>query len=142
MNKNEFIEKLSSLEHDRWCSWQKYLHSCCVKNEDGSLTIPKILAERWEYEMNTKYKDLPYEIQESDRKEVYKMFSTINEYLQHQLEEDKVIEDILKKTEHVYNILNKYKENHIICFDKDLWGLYKRMDKELAEILERGKNGI
>ena len=38
-------------------------------------------------------------------------------------------------------MLNKYKENHIICFDKDLWGVYKRMDKELFEILERDKNG-
>lgn len=36
----ELIEILSAIEHDRWASWQKYVHSKCVKNEDGSLTIP------------------------------------------------------------------------------------------------------
>ena len=69
MNKEEMIEKLSDIEHDRWCNWQRYLHSCCIKNEDGSLTIPKVLVERWEYEINTKYNNLPDNIKESDRKE-------------------------------------------------------------------------
>ena len=64
-----------------------------------------------------------------------------NKRLREQLEEkDKVIDVQLKKIRHIYNMLNKYKENHIICFDKDLWGLYNRIDKELVEILERGRN--
>ncbi len=47
------------------------------------------------------------------------------------------IEELFLKIKHIYNMLNKYKENHIICFDKDLWGLYQRMNKELLEILEK-----
>ena len=78
------------------------------------------------------------EILELDKAELKKK----NKDLQHQLEEkDKDQDQVLEKVKHIYNILNCYKENHIICFDKDLWGLYQRMDKELSEILERGKNG-
>ncbi len=61
--------------------------------------------------------------------------------LQDQLEEkDKVINEYLKKIKHVYNMLTKYKENHIICFNEDLWGLYQRMNKDLVDILESDKD--
>ena len=126
MNKEEMIEKLSDIEHDRWCSWQKYLHSCCVKNEDGSLTIPKVLVERWEYEINTKYNNLPDNIKESDRKETYKIIPIIDEYLQHQLEEkDKSINDAIN-----------YIDNHM--YERYC---YTGSEDRLKEILERGKNG-
>ena len=123
------IEKLSDIEHDRWCNWQRYLHSCCIKNEDGSLTIPKILVERWEYEINTKYNNLPDNIKESDRKETYKIIPIIDEYLQHQLEEkDKVIDEIK-------NALTNYKSE---------WAEDDQVVKDInkfLKILERGKNG-
>ena len=123
------IEKLSDIEHDRWCNWQRYLHSCCINNEDGSLTIPKILVERWEYEINTKYNNLPDNIKESDRKETYKIIPIIDEYLKHQLEEkDKVIDEIK-------NALTNYKSE---------WAEDDQVVKDInkfLKILERGKNG-
>ena len=133
MNKEEMIEKLSGIEHDRWCSWQRYLHSCCIKNQDGSLTIPKILVERWEYELNTKYKDLPDNIKESDRKETYKIIPIIEEYLQHQLEEkDKIINKVSERLK----LLGKYDGE--TCTRN-----FKMMSadfNQLLKILERGKN--
>ena len=73
------IEELASNEHIRWANWQKYVHSLCIKNEDGSLTIPKEYVEHWEYEINTEYKDLPEKIKESDRKEVRQILELLGE---------------------------------------------------------------
>lgn len=64
------LEKLANLEHERWAKWQKYVHDLCIKNGDGSLTIPKDRVEHWNYEIETKYKDLPEHLKEYDRQEI------------------------------------------------------------------------
>ena len=132
MNREDMIEKLSDIEHDRWCNWQKYLHSCCIKNQDGSLTIPKKYVEHWKYEINTKYKDLPENIKESDRKEVYKIIPIIDEYLRYQLEEKEKVID---------NIRLFLKENKSYEYESEKTSY---LDHEsllnLLKILERGKN--
>lgn len=79
-NNQELIELLSSKEHQRWAKWQKYLHSCCVKNEDGSLTIPKDKVERWTRQIKTDYENLPEKEKESDRKQVLETLDTIRDY--------------------------------------------------------------
>lgn len=78
MNNIEILEELSDNEHSRWANWQKYVHSKCIKNKDGSLTIPKEYVDHWNYEINTEYKDLPENIKESDRKEARKILETLN----------------------------------------------------------------
>lgn len=55
-NLNEIFARL---EHKRWLDWQMHLHSICVKNEDGSLTIPKEYVETFERQINTPFDDLP-----------------------------------------------------------------------------------
>lgn len=65
----EFVEKGADLEHDRWARWQKYLHSLCKKNKDGSLTISKERVKHWEKEIETPYEYLTEELKEYDRKE-------------------------------------------------------------------------
>ena len=79
-----------------------------------------------------------------DDKNLNMAYTSLAQYmclLEQQLEEkEKIIDDNVMKVKHIYNMLNRYKENHIICFNEDLWNLYKRMDKELLEILERDKN--
>ena len=90
----DILEELANNEHIRWSNWQKYVHSKCIKNEDGSLTIPKEYVEHWEYEINTDYDDLPDNIKESDRREVRQIleklkFSTLiaeNKELKEKLE--------------------------------------------------------
>ena len=78
--KDELIELLSSKEHQRWAKWQKYLHSCCTKNEDGSLTIPKDKVERWNRQMKTDYENLTEKEKISDRRQVIETLNTIKNY--------------------------------------------------------------
>lgn len=75
----EIIEKLANYEHDRWSRWQKHLFSKCLKNEDGSMTIPKEFVDRWNRQINTSYFDLSNEEQESDKKEAIKILKIIKE---------------------------------------------------------------
>lgn len=78
MNNIDILEELANNEHIRWSNWQKYVHSKCIKNDDGSLTIPKEYVEHWEYEINTDYVDLPENIKESDRREVRQILEKLN----------------------------------------------------------------
>ena len=74
------IETLSAVEHDRWAHWQSYLHSKCKENDDGSLTIPKELVEKWNTQIGTSYSDLTEKEKESDREQVMKYLHYILEY--------------------------------------------------------------
>lgn len=66
----EVLEELASVEHERWSHWQRYLHAQCLRNSDGSLTIPSELVRRWEVQMNTPYSELSEKEKESDRDQV------------------------------------------------------------------------
>lgn len=65
-------ERLANLEHERWAGWQEYLHKLCMRNEDGSLAIPKDKVKRWERQIATPYEELSEEEKESDRIEARK----------------------------------------------------------------------
>lgn len=77
MENKDLIELLANYEHDRWSRWQKYLFSKCIKNDDGSLTIPNEYANRWNRQINTDYTDLPIEEQLSDKKEAIKIIEIV-----------------------------------------------------------------
>jgi len=68
----ELIEKLANIEHQRWAHWQKYIHSVCVKNDNGTLTIPEWAVIGWGKQINTNYEDLTKKEKDSDREQVYK----------------------------------------------------------------------
>lgn len=76
----ELIEILAAIEHDRWSHWQSYLHSKCKKNDDGSLTIPRELVEKWNAQIETNYYDLTEKEKESDREQVMKYLNYILEF--------------------------------------------------------------
>ena len=76
----EYVEKGANLEHDRWARWQKYLHSLCIKNEDGSMTIPKSRVEHWERQIATPYGELSEQEKEYDRKETRNYLTLFKEY--------------------------------------------------------------
>lgn len=77
MDNEKLIEKIASYEHDRWSKWQKYLHNVCIKNSDGSLTIPKEYVIKWEKQLNTIYDDLSESEKDSDRKEAKRILNII-----------------------------------------------------------------
>ncbi|KWS23667.1 hypothetical protein ABNM12_11455 [Pseudomonas syringae] len=66
----KLVEPLAAIEHERWAHWQTYLHSQCLKNHDGSLTIPSELVERWERQANTPYHKLSDKEKDSDKEQV------------------------------------------------------------------------
>src|SRR3990167_6638544 len=69
-NPPSLYEKFAAIEHERWADWQKYMHGKCMRNEDGSLTIPAALVDRWERQIQTKYEDLSEQEKKSDRERV------------------------------------------------------------------------
>lgn len=71
------INKLAAIQHEIWVHWQSYLHSQCVKNEDGSLTIPSQLVGHWEKQINTNYDELSKEEKASDIEQVAKLKSIV-----------------------------------------------------------------
>ena len=79
-NDKDLVELLSSKEHQRWAKWQKYLHSCCIENQDGSLTIPKDKVDRWTRQIKTDYENLSEKEKESDRKQVVETLNNIKNF--------------------------------------------------------------
>lgn len=71
------VEKLAAIEHERWSHWQRYLHSRCSPQADGSLLLPADLVARWQKQIDTKYVDLPDSEKESDREQVRKYLPLI-----------------------------------------------------------------
>ena len=57
--KNEGLrERLAALEYDRWVRWQRFLHTQCIRNDDGSLTIPADKVQSWERQTAIAYAQL------------------------------------------------------------------------------------
>lgn len=69
---NSLVEQLAAIEHERWADWQRYMHSRCQRNEDGSLTIPAASVAHWERQIATPYAELSEPEKESDREQVYR----------------------------------------------------------------------
>ncbi|MGA4900587.1 hypothetical protein ACPCAJ_22685 [Streptomyces griseoincarnatus] len=80
--KETVLEELASVEHERWSHWQRYLHSQCVRNDDGSLTIPPELVRRWEVQMSTPYSELSEQEKESDREQVRRYLPIISNMIE------------------------------------------------------------
>ena len=71
------LDALAAIEHDRWAHWQLYVHSKATRNEDGSLTIPVDLVERWERQITTPFDDLTTQEKDSDREQVRRYLPTV-----------------------------------------------------------------
>jgi len=84
--------RLAAQEHERWARWQKYLHSKCNKNSDGSLTIPSELVKRWEKQIVTDFYSLSEKERKSDLKEAQNTLTTLQVYF-FQLSQKAYLED-------------------------------------------------
>jgi len=77
LNADLVVEQHAAIEHQRWADWQRWMHDQCRRNEDGSLTIPAELVERWERQIATPYEELTEEEKESDRLQVHRYLSLL-----------------------------------------------------------------
>jgi hypothetical protein len=75
------VERLASIEHDRWSHWQKYLQSKCVAHPDGTLSIPSELVAQWTRQSTTPYDRLSDAEKNSDREQVRKYLPIIADAL-------------------------------------------------------------
>lgn len=71
-------ESLADYIHLMWAKWLAYQFSCCIRNEDGTMTIPKSYVDRWTRQMNTLYKDLPEHEKKSDQEIANDILDYIN----------------------------------------------------------------
>lgn len=76
---SDLIDRLASIEHERWAHWQRYVHDQCERLEDGSLVIPADLVARWEHQIATPYMDLSEAEKESDRDQARRYLPVITE---------------------------------------------------------------
>lgn len=81
LEREQTVDRLAAIEHERWAHWQRYVHNQCEGREDGSLVIPAELVARWEAQIETPYADLSEQEQESDREQVRRYLPVIAEEL-------------------------------------------------------------
>jgi hypothetical protein len=74
---NSLIDEPAAIEHERWCHWQRYMHSKALRQPDGSLLLPAKLVTRWEAQIAKKYAELDEQEMESDREQVRKYLPLI-----------------------------------------------------------------
>ena len=75
-------EQVAEIQHDKiWAHWTKYQFSKCVQNEDGSLTIPADLVDRWRRQAETPYSELTEEEKESDRHQADKVLQAVTYFM-------------------------------------------------------------
>lgn len=73
----EVLDRLATVEHERWAHWQRYMHDQCLKQDDGSLLIPPELVRRWEKQIMTPYAALTKTEQRSDQEQVLKYLPVV-----------------------------------------------------------------
>ena len=84
-NKNDaMVEKLAYYAHNAWSCWMKYMFEKSIpykpgeiQEEEGALIIPKWAVDRWTFQMNKKYDELPEDMKPSDRDEARKIMAII-----------------------------------------------------------------
>lgn len=78
---SELIEKLASIEHERWSHWQKFMHDQGKRLPDGSLLLPADLVAKWDRLIDTPYSHLTDKERESDRDQVRRYLPTVTDGL-------------------------------------------------------------
>lgn len=89
--REEIIDKLAAIEHERWSHWQEYMFDCAIKSGDDNIGIrtfswPTAQVERWNEQMETEYECLTEEEKQSDRDQVMRYWPLIEKFLDQELD--------------------------------------------------------
>lgn len=79
MTNAELLEKLASIEHERWAHWQRFMHEQGERQPDGGLFLSAELISKWDRLIATPYENLTAKEQESDREQVKRYLPIIEE---------------------------------------------------------------
>lgn len=77
LNRQDVLDRLAEIEHERWAHWQRFVHDSCHEQEDGSLVIPAEVVQRWERQIATPYPDLTQAERDSDIEQVKRYLPTV-----------------------------------------------------------------
>lgn len=77
LNRQDVLDRLAEIEHERWAHWQRFVHDSCQEQEDGSLVIPAEVVQRWERQIATPYPDLTQAERDSDIEQVKRYLPTV-----------------------------------------------------------------
>ncbi len=90
MTKDELIERLADIEHQRWSDWQRWMHdkgvlkdTLCADGErvEVGLLLPIERVRIWERLIATPYAGLPEHSKQADRDQVMRYFPLIVEFV-------------------------------------------------------------
>ena len=87
MTKDELIEHLAAIEHERWSDWQKWLHTQGTKayvaqeGLEAILALPMESVQRWERQIDTPYAELTEREKQSDREQVARYWPLIETFV-------------------------------------------------------------
>jgi hypothetical protein len=81
VKRDDLVEKLAAIEHERWVHWQRYMHSKGCHQPDGSMIITKDLIDRWEHQIRTPYDELSDAEKQSDRDQVMRYLPLIKTHV-------------------------------------------------------------
>lgn len=95
MSKDELIEKLADIEHQRWGDWQRWVHECTdlveYTDSDGITRTGQVIPNgpwlRWERLIATDYADLPEHSKQSDRDQAMRYWPMIVDFVTEWLED-------------------------------------------------------
>lgn len=92
MTRDELIEKLADIEHQRWSDWQRWVQDERCRPELNmanrvSLVINADDVERWERQFQTPYADLSEREKQSDREQVIRYWTLVVDFVGAWLEE-------------------------------------------------------
>jgi hypothetical protein len=83
-------ERLAAIEHERWASWQNYLHSFLIWNRElEAWVLPHEWKDRWQMQVNTPYSMLSEKEQASDMEQVDRYWPIILDLISAAREEGK-----------------------------------------------------
>ena len=104
----EIKEKLAAVEHERWASWQNYLHSFLTWG-GTDWHLPNDKKEQWQRQIETPYSQLSDEEKASDMREVDRYWPLIEAYTTNKIRDAKidVIEQLVEPGGYLDNTVRK-----------------------------------
>lgn len=87
MTKDELIEALADIEHQRWSDWQIYVHESGIRGaHTRQLCIDRERVDHWNRLIDTPYTDLPEHSKQADREQVMRYWPLIVEFVAQYME--------------------------------------------------------